>query len=143
MWCPPAGMDVQFTWALILGMIGSLAGSTVTPSHLAITTESDPKMTGVIELKVGVIIIDGHGAPYDVQRSGAAIQMAFDEVNKNLLNDSYKLVKIERHYGPQCDAETAPGKSMNDCNCCVSRVLFKPIRIVRLGLFQLQCILTF
>ena len=63
----------------------------------------------VTQIKVGVIIISGYGAPYDVERSGAAIQLAFEVVNRELLNDDYELVKIERHYGPKCDAALAPG----------------------------------
>ncbi len=62
------------------------------------------------EIKVGVIVISRSGTPYDVGRSGAAIQMAFERVNAELLNDDYKLVKIERHYGPECDAALAPGR---------------------------------
>ena len=64
---------------------------------------------GVIEINVGVIIISKHGAPYDVERTGAAIQMGFEHVNNNILNSSYRIVKIERHYGPRCDAAKAPG----------------------------------
>ena len=64
---------------------------------------------GVIEFRVGVILIDGHGAPYDRIRSGPAIDMAFEMVNREILNSSYRLVKVDRKYGPKCDANVAPG----------------------------------
>ena len=62
--------------------------------------------------KVGVILISEHGAPYDVERSGAAVELAFEEVNNKLLNSSYQLQPIVRTYGPACDAAKAPGKSI-------------------------------
>ena len=65
---------------------------------------------GVTEFRVGVILINGHGAPYDKIRSAPAIDMAFDMVNREILNSSYRLVKVDREYGPRCDANVAPGK---------------------------------
>ena len=66
--------------------------------------------TLVTEYKVGVILIEGHGAPYDVERSGAAVELAFEEVNRKLLNQSHQLKPIIQTYGPACDAASAPGR---------------------------------
>ncbi|KAI0222777.1 hypothetical protein LSAT2_025941, partial [Lamellibrachia satsuma] len=66
--------------------------------------------SSVTEFRVGVILITGNGSPYDIKRSGAAVMLAFDEVNRHLLNDNYKIVPIMRTYGPKCDANKAPGK---------------------------------
>ena len=61
--------------------------------------------------KVGVILISDPGVPYGVQRSGAAVQLAFENVNKEVLNSSFQLQPVLRTYGPACDAATAPGQS--------------------------------
>ncbi len=68
------------------------------------------RVSGVVEYKVGVIIISDNGSPYDVERTGPAIELAFEKVNSDLLNDSYKLTPIRKIYGPHCDAAMAPGK---------------------------------
>ncbi len=68
------------------------------------------RVSGVVEYKVGVIIISDNGSPYDVERTGPAIELAFEKVNSDLLNDSYKLMPIRKIFGPHCDASMAPGK---------------------------------
>ncbi|KAK2155082.1 hypothetical protein NP493_2110g00016 [Ridgeia piscesae] len=72
--------------------------------------------TNVTEFRIGVILITGNGSPYDVKRSGAAVTLAVDEVNSQLLNDSYRIVPIMRTYGPKCDANKAPGTLPSDCH---------------------------
>ena len=68
-------------------------------------TDSD-----VTEYKIGVILIQGHGAPYDFARSAPAIDVALEKLNRDILNSSYQLTMIQRTYGPECDAALAPGK---------------------------------
>ncbi|KAK2170029.1 hypothetical protein NP493_1167g00013 [Ridgeia piscesae] len=68
-----------------------------------------PVASKVTEFRIGVILITGNGSPYDVKRSGAAVTLAVREVNKQVLNDSYRIVPIMRTYGPKCDANKAPG----------------------------------
>ena len=64
----------------------------------------------VTEFKVGVVVISKNGAPYDIERSGAAIRLAFDRVNTQILDPKkYRIKMIERTYGPACDAKSAPG----------------------------------
>ena len=77
------------------------------------------KSDDVIELPVGVILIDGQGAPYDRKRSASAIDIAFETVNRDILNSSYRLVKIDRKYGPKCDANVAPGEINNRIFCSI------------------------
>ena len=73
--------------------------------------------SALIEFRVGVILISGHGAPYDVERSGAAVELAFEDVNRKLLNTTrYQLKPIIRTYGPACDASKAPGRFQ--CHFC-------------------------
>ncbi len=68
----------------------------------------------ITELKVGVLVVSGSGAPYDLERCGAAIDMALEDVNNQLLrNLSYRLVKVQQQFGPVCDASQAPGKWKN------------------------------
>ena len=66
-------------------------------------------IANVTEFRVGVILIEGNGSPYDVKRSGVAVTLAFDKVNADVLNNSYRIVPIMRSYGPKCDANKAPG----------------------------------
>ena len=71
----------------------------------------DGNLTGsVTEYKIGVILIQGHGAPYDFARSAPAIDVALEKLNRDILNSSYQLTMIQRTYGPECDAALAPGK---------------------------------
>ena len=73
-----------------------------------ITPTPDPLRT---TYKVGVVLISDHGAPYDVERSGAAVRLAFDMVNEQVLNGTaVQLEPVTRSYGPACDAATAPGE---------------------------------
>ncbi len=79
----------------------------------------DPKDFGknsdVTIFNVGVIIISKSGAPYDLERTGVAVDMAMEEVNRDILNASYMIQPIQRDYGPVCDAAKAPGKSYKYC----------------------------
>ncbi|KAK3585416.1 hypothetical protein CHS0354_020133 [Potamilus streckersoni] len=61
----------------------------------------------VVEFKVGVSIISGLGSPYDIERVGPAIELAFQKVNNEILNSSYALVKLERSYGKICSSTNA------------------------------------
>ncbi len=74
----------------------------------------DPKKYGkkddVTIFNIGVIIISESGAPYDLERTGVAVDMAVEEVNKDIHNASYMIQPIERKYGPVCDAAKAPGE---------------------------------
>ncbi len=97
-------------------MPASLAFLSVFLLALTRVAEGDLVMTpqghvlgNVTEFRVGVIIISESGAPYDIERAGAAIDLAFEKVNQDILNASYRMVQIQRRYGPACDAEKAPG----------------------------------
>lgn len=64
----------------------------------------------VTEFKVGVIIIKDYGGPYDWRKSGSAIRLAFEKVNSDILNDTdYRIVAIEKQYGPGCNLKQTPG----------------------------------
>ena len=69
----------------------------------------DANSNEVVEFKIGVILIEGHGAPYDFSRSAPAIDIALEKVNRDILNSSYRLTMIQKRYGPECDAAFAPG----------------------------------
>ena len=65
----------------------------------------------VTEIKVGVILISGSGAPYDYERTAPAIDIAVEKVNRELINNAtHLLVPLKRTYGPSCDAVQAPGE---------------------------------
>ena len=66
--------------------------------------------SGVTEYKVGVVAIHALWLPYGERRTGPAMDMAFDAVNKHLMNNSYKITPVVRTYGPYCDASVAPGR---------------------------------
>ena len=65
--------------------------------------------TNITEYKVGVIMISGHGAPFDVQKTGPAIHLAIEKVNTDILPAGHRLTFVEKHYGPDCDISDAPG----------------------------------
>ena len=67
------------------------------------------KNDNVTIYNIGVIIISESGAPYDLERTGVAVDMAMEEVNRYILNASYMIQPIQRKYGPVCDAAKAPG----------------------------------
>ena len=101
--------NTEHLYALVSTCVVTLM-SVITVNPLDLSDESIRiSDDGVIEFRVGVILIDGHGAPYDRIRSGPAIDMAFEMVNREILNSSYRLVKVDRKYGPKCDANVAPG----------------------------------
>ena len=77
-----------------------------------LVTSQDQGFSNVTEFKVGVIIISDSGTPYDIERAGAAIDLAFEKVNREILNGSYHITQIQKKYGPFCNAEKAPGESM-------------------------------
>ena len=77
--------------------------------NLFLASKNSHVTNNVTEFKVGVIIISDSGAPYDVERAGAAIDLAFEKVNTEILNASYRITQIKKRYGPVCDAEKAPG----------------------------------
>ncbi|XP_074660975.1 atrial natriuretic peptide receptor 1-like [Tubulanus polymorphus] len=59
--------------------------------------------------KIGVILISNSYSPYDMEKSGPAIDMAVDRVNRQYLNDSYRLETVKIIHGSVCDATRAPG----------------------------------
>ncbi|CAG5116349.1 unnamed protein product, partial [Candidula unifasciata] len=63
----------------------------------------------VIQIKVGVLLISDLNAPYSVQRTGPAVDIALETVNTRMLNSSYRLVKVLRVYDRICDARFASG----------------------------------
>ena len=68
-------------------------------------------VTAVVKVKVGVMLISELGSPYDYERTVAAIDLAVDKINTEILdNNSHQLVPFIRKYGPKCDAASAPGK---------------------------------
>jgi hypothetical protein len=67
----------------------------------------------VTRIRIGVILGTGNDAPYDIERSGAAIDLAVSKVNKDILNSSYSLVAIKKTFTGGCDATLAPGKRCN------------------------------
>ncbi|ELT87878.1 hypothetical protein CAPTEDRAFT_108671 [Capitella teleta] len=61
---------------------------------------------------MGVFLITQEDAPYNVGRAGAAIDIAKERVNSELLTaGTHRLVVLLRTYGPMCDAAKAPGMS--------------------------------
>ena len=74
-----------------------------------VTSQITHVTNNVTEFKVGVIIISNSGTPYDIERVGAAVDLAFEKVNAEILNASYRITQIQKRYGPVCDAEKAPG----------------------------------
>lgn len=64
----------------------------------------------VTEYKVGVMLISGSDVPYSFERTGPAIKLAFQKVNREILNSSYQLVPVERPYDDICSARNATGK---------------------------------
>ena len=78
-----------------------------------VTSTSNPtqvESTDVKEIRVGVLLISNSGAPYDLERTGAAVDLALQYANEHILNGSYRFVKFMRSFGPECDASQAPGK---------------------------------
>ena len=65
----------------------------------------------VTEIKIGVVLISDRNLVYGYHRVAAAVDMAVDRVNRDILNSSYRLVTVMRWYGPACDGAEAPGKS--------------------------------
>ncbi|XP_046567278.1 atrial natriuretic peptide receptor 1-like [Haliotis rubra] len=63
----------------------------------------------VTEYKVGVMLISGSDVPYSFERTGPAIRLAFQKVNREILNSSYQLVPVERPYDDICSARNATG----------------------------------
>ncbi|XP_033751983.1 atrial natriuretic peptide receptor 1-like [Pecten maximus] len=77
---------------------------------LMIVLFTSPVMgSSVKEFYVGVAMIYDANTPYDVERVGPAIDIAIDKVNRDILNSSYRVVKIERHYGSVCSNSRASG----------------------------------
>ncbi len=64
------------------------------------------------EIRVGVLLVEGSGAPYDVHRSGAAVELALAEVNRDLAEIGVTLVPILKTFGPSCDPAMATGRKM-------------------------------
>ena len=71
--------------------------------------------SALTEIKIGVVLISDRNLVYGYHRVAAAIDMAVDRVNNDILNSSYRLVTVMRLYGPVCDGAEAPGK----LRCCV------------------------
>ena len=69
------------------------------------------KDENVTVFSIGVILISKSGTPYDIERVGVAVEMAFERVNQEILNSSYMIKPVQRKYGPKCDAASAPGRS--------------------------------
>ena len=95
-----------------LQMVGLLSIAHALPRHMTkVATEAASPAN--VTYKVGVILISGHGAPYDIERTGAAILLAFEAVNENLhrlFNGSVQLEPVIRSFGPACSAAKAPGE---------------------------------
>ncbi|KAK2153540.1 hypothetical protein LSH36_293g01000 [Paralvinella palmiformis] len=68
-----------------------------------------PVGADVITLYMGVLLETGNDEPGDMLRTGAAIELAVEEVNSNILNDNYHLVTIKRGFIGGCNATTAQG----------------------------------
>lgn len=66
----------------------------------------------VTKIKVGYTIVQGSGSPFDKDRVDPAVDIAVNRVNREFLNTSYKLVKLERNYGQLCSGTRAAGKIM-------------------------------
>ena len=64
----------------------------------------------VKEIKVGIILIYKSGSPFDYERTMGALDVAGDTINTEIFdNVTVRLVPIVKKYGPQCDANMAPG----------------------------------
>ena len=76
---------------------------------LTLTIQISPSLC--TDYKIGVLVINGHGSPYDMERSGAAIQLGLERVNREIMDArGDRLVPIFRTYGPECDRMRAAGK---------------------------------
>lgn len=65
---------------------------------------------GILEVKVGIILISNGGSPYDYERTMGALDVAVEYINSYIFdNTTTILVPIVRKYGPNCDANKAPG----------------------------------
>ena len=58
------------------------------------------------------MLISDERVPYGVQRVGPAVDLALENVNSHLLNDSYTLTAVKIVYDNICDARFATGKFM-------------------------------
>lgn len=65
----------------------------------------------VTYLRIGIILGTGNDAPYDMERSGAAIDLAVEKVNDEILNASYQIETVKKTFTNGCDASRSAGKS--------------------------------
>ncbi|CAD5112906.1 DgyrCDS2113 [Dimorphilus gyrociliatus] len=57
-------------------------------------------------------MINDYGGPYDWKKSGAAIRLALERVNTDILKGTpYQITAIEKQYGPGCDQKETPAIS--------------------------------
>nr|KAG5686052.1 hypothetical protein BaRGS_028430 [Batillaria attramentaria] len=80
----------------------------LTRVFIAVTLET-MAVQSVTEIKVGVLLIADSRVPYSVHRVAPAVDIALETVNRDLLNDSYRLVSELRIYDDICDARYATG----------------------------------
>lgn len=64
----------------------------------------------VTKFHIGFTIVGEAGSPFDKHRVDPAVDIAFDHVNREILNSSYEIVKLERNYGQFCSGTRAAGK---------------------------------
>ena len=91
-------------WSVIILVLSSLLHGGLS------ATDDDTNAAILREFRVGVIAITNSTTPYDKSLAGAAVDLAFEKVNRDILNGSYKIVKVQKEYGPYCDANQAPGE---------------------------------
>lgn len=78
-------------------------------ARLSEKTVSCAKAVDAITFRVGVLLVGDSEAPFDMQRSGPAIDMAIDVVNSVHLNNSYRIEAVHIAYDNSCSAAAALG----------------------------------
>ena len=66
-------------------------------------------------IKVGIVVETGSDVPYDMRRSGAAIDLAIDKINAEILNASYRIQTTRRTFCGGCNVTNAIGKCIAGC----------------------------
>ena len=66
--------------------------------------------SNVTYLRIGVILGTGNDAPYDMERSGAAIDLAVEKVNSEILNESFQIQTVKKTFTGGCDATLSAGQ---------------------------------
>ncbi|KAK2147698.1 hypothetical protein LSH36_540g00043 [Paralvinella palmiformis] len=66
--------------------------------------------TSVTYLRVGVVLGTDSDSPCAMQRSGAAIDLAVQRINDEILNSSYQIQTVKRTFSGGCNATMSTGR---------------------------------